>query len=230
MGKTLAYSVVIPFYNEEESVEELLGKVSNVMDSLGETYEIIALNDGSTDETRGKLEEMRRINPVIIPIHFIRNKGQTACLKEGFEKAKGDTVISMDGDLQDDPMEIPSMLKAFKGSKADVVCGWRKNRKDPAKTLSLSKLGNFFQKRFLQVPIHDISCTFRIYKKEAIKNIKLERAGLHRYLPFILKRNGFTLTEKEVNHKPREHGHSKYSVKKAPETVKLFFGLLLNKY
>jgi glycosyltransferase involved in cell wall biosynthesis len=151
-------------------------------------------------------------------------------LAEGFKKANGDIVISMDGDLQDDPREIPAMIAKLERSGADAVCGWRKDRKDKARTMSLSRMGNFFQKIFFNVPVHDISCTLRVYKAEAVKNIVLKKQGLHRFLPFILKRAGFSLAEKEVHHNSRKYGQSKYSLRKAPQTVKLFFGLLLGRY
>ncbi|UCD55439.1 MAG: glycosyltransferase family 2 protein [Candidatus Omnitrophota bacterium] len=230
MKGKIAYSVIIPFYNEDSSVEELLGMVTKILDNLNEPYEILAVNDGSTDDTLRKLEKMRGVNSAVIPINFSSRKGQTSCLLEGFRRASGHTIISMDGDFQDDPAEIPSMLEAFRRSRADTVCGWRRNRKNPISILMISKLGNFFQRIFFNVPVHDISCTFRIYKSAAIKSIDLKREGLHRFLPFFLKRAGFSLAEKQICHKPRKYGCSKYSFRKAGQTIKIFFGLLFKKY
>lgn len=224
------YSIVIPFYNEELSVEELLQTVISIMDSLNGNYEILAINDGSTDKTRGELEKMRNMNSSVIPINFFSRKGQMACLTRGFQKANGHTVISMDGDLQDDPRLIPSMLEAFKKSQADVLCGWRTNRKGSILVMLFSRFGNFFQKMFLGVPIHDISCTFRIYKKKAAKSINLEKEGLHRFLLFFFKKAGFSLQEKKIPQNVRKYGHSKYSSLKALQTVKLFFEILYGKY
>ena len=172
MEEKIKYSVVIPFYNEELSIEKLLGAVVNIMKDLNEPYEIIAVNDGSSDGTCEILDKIHEKNHAVIPVHFPSNKGQTASLAEGFRRTAGCIVISMDGDLQDDPLEIPSMLDAFKKSKTDVLCGWRADRKDATRTLFLSRLGNFFQRRFFNMPVHDISCTFRVYKRKAVNTKK----------------------------------------------------------
>jgi len=144
--------------------------------------------------------------------------------------AKGRIVISMDGDLQDDPGEIPSMLAVFRQSDVDALCGWRRSRKAPASALFLSRMGNFFQSLFLRAPIHDISCTFRIYKREAVKKIELKEEGSHRFIPFLLKKAGFSLAEIEIQNRPRIYGQSKYSSKKALQTMRLFFKILFNIY
>ncbi|RKY42524.1 MAG: glycosyltransferase [Candidatus Makaraimicrobium thalassicum] len=224
------YSIVIPFYNEEASVKELLDGVADTMKGLREPYEIIAVNDGSSDGTRAEIEKISGSDPSVILLDLSGNKGQTACLAGGFSLARGNIVISMDGDLQDDPAEIPAMLRVLKDTNADVVCGWRKNRRTPVPVLFISRLGNFFQRAFLRLSIHDISCTLRIYKKDAAKAVDLSRRGAHRFIPFILKREGFTLAEKVVAQRPRKYGSSKYSLKKVPETISLFLGLLFGKY
>lgn len=222
----IVYSVVIPMHNEEGVIEGLLKSITSVMDGIGSSYEIIVVNDGSTDATEEKLIGIQKINERVIPACFSARRGQTAALQEGFRLAKGDIVISMDGDFQDNPEEIPSMLDMFREKQVDALCGWRRNRNDDARTIMISRIGNFLQRLLLNVPIHDVSCTFRVYKKEAIKAIQLNKEGFHRFIPVILKRAGFSLAEKEVAHNPRKHGESKYTLKKAPETVRLFFDIL----
>jgi glycosyltransferase involved in cell wall biosynthesis len=224
------YSIVIPFYNEETSVKELLNSVADTMKSLREPYEIIAINDGSSDGTREEIKKMNRIDPSVTLVDFPGNKGQAACLAEGFSLSRGDIVISMDGDLQDDPAEIPLMVQLLKDTNADVVCGWRKKRRTSVVAFFMSRIGNFFQRKIFRLPIHDISCTLRIYRKEAVKSINLDRRGAHRFIPFILKRKGFTLAEKQVEQRPRKYGRTKYSFKKVPETISLFLGFFLGKY
>lgn len=228
--KDIAYSIVIPFHNEENAVCELLPNLGKVMRSLGEPYEILAVNDGSTDGTYERIEKIRLIDPSIATVNFNSRHGQTACLAEGFRRARGHVIISMDGDLQDDPAEIPSMLEAFKTSGAGAICGWRRNRHGPAPILFLSLIGNFFQSLFLEVPVHDISCTFRIYKKEALEKIALKEEGEHRFIPYLIKREGFSIAEKMINNRPRKYGISKYSAGKAFGTIKTFFKILGEKY
>ncbi|MBD3427167.1 MAG: glycosyltransferase [Candidatus Omnitrophica bacterium] len=230
MENQIYYSVIVPFYNEEDSVEELLGSLTSVMEKLGKPYEILACDDGSTDHTRRENMKMSSVNPAIVPFGFRANRGQTACLAEGIKRAKGEVVISLDGDLQDCPSDIPALLDEMEATGADAVCGWRKGRNDATGKTALSRLGNSLQRLLLNVPVHDISCTLRVYRAQAIKKIRLEQKGLHRYIPYLLQRAGFRLAEKEVNHKPRRYGSSKYSLRKAPQTVKLFFGLISGKY
>lgn len=230
MPDNKTYSIIIPFYNEEETLSEIIGIVAEVMDGLNETYEIIAVNDGSTDGTHDKLEELKSQNKILLPIHFEANKGQMACLIEGFQKASGDIIISLDGDLQDDPGEIPSMIKAFEEKGCDVLCGWRKTREDKLSVKMLSRTGNFFQRFFLNIPIHDISCTFRIYKNDAAKSIKVNTRGYHRFIPFFIKKSGFILAERIVYQQPRKYGSSKYTFNKSIETIKLFIKILTGEY
>jgi glycosyltransferase involved in cell wall biosynthesis len=227
--KDIVYSIVVPFHNEEDAVCELLSGLGKVMRSLGEPYEILAVNDGSTDETYKNIEKIRLTETSIVTVNFNSRRGQTACLAEGFRRVRGHVIISMDGDLQDDPSEIPSMLEAFKTSGAGTVCGWRKLRRGPAPILFLSLIGNFFQSLFLGVPVHDISCTFRIYKKDALEKIILKEEGEHRFIPYLIKREGFSIAEKRINNRPRKYGISKYSAGKAFGTIKTFFKILRRK-
>lgn len=225
-----AFTVIVPFHNEGPAVDELIGSIISVMGKIGQKYEIIAINDGSTDDTGNRIGKIASSESRVIPVNFPEKRGQTAALAEGFRMAEGSVVITMDGDMQDDPEEIPGMLRVMRESGADVVCGWRRYRNDPAAILSVSSLGNFFQRLFFNVPVHDISCTFRVYKSEAVKDLELTESGLHRFLPFIIKRAGYSLAEKEVHHRPRKYGTSKYTYKKVPQTVRLFWGLLTGKF
>lgn len=227
--KAIAYSIVIPFYNEEDAVCELLSSLGKVMRSLGEPYEILAVNDGSTDGTYERIEKTRLTDPSIVTVNFNPRRGQTECLAEGFRRVRGHIIISMDGDLQDDPAEIPSMLEAFKTSGSGAICGWRKHRRGAPPILFLSLIGNFFQSLFLGVPVHDISCTFRIYKKEALEKIILKEEGEHRFIPYLIKKEGFSIAEKMINNRPRKYGISKYSAGKAFGTIKTFFKILRRK-
>ncbi len=228
-GKTV-YSVVVPFHNEELSVVELLSAITDVMKGLKAPYEIIAVDDCSTDTTREKLSRLTALDPAITAIFLPSRSGQTGALAAGFARSQGKITISLDGDLQDDPSYIPLLLEKFRKSGADAVCGWRCKRDDSASVIIYSKIGNFFQRLFLGMSIHDISCTFRVYKTSVLNTIKLNTPGLHRFLPFLLKRRGFSLTEEKIRQRPRRYGVSKYSSRKAIETIGLFFGILSGRY
>ncbi|MBF0216572.1 MAG: glycosyltransferase family 2 protein [Candidatus Omnitrophica bacterium] len=229
MSSGVTYSVVIPFHNEEGSAEELLRKVHDVMSAEKGQFEIIAVNDGSTDSTAAVIEKSARSMAAVKIVGNPVRKGQTAALAAGFLASSGDTVISLDGDMQNDPADIPLLLKKMRDAKLDVVCGYRNKRNDPAGTRVLSRLGNIFQGVFFGLAVHDISCTLRVYKGEAARGLLLDKDGLHRFIPFLLKRAGYSVGEAVVSHRPREHGVSKYSMKKAPATVKLFLKVLLGK-
>lgn len=230
MDEKITYSIVIPFRNEELSIAELLNGLTNVMKRLKEPYEIIAVDDCSTDKTLEKLRRFAVSDSAITTISLSVHSGQTSALVAGFSCARGDITISMDGDLQDDPSDIPLLLKKFEESRADVVCGWRWKRDDSPLVVFYSRVGNFFQRMFLSTSIHDISCTFRVYRTAVLKNIKMDVAGLHRFLPFLIKKRGFLLEEEKIKQRPRKYGASKYSSKKALETIRLFFGIMFNRY
>lgn len=204
-------SVVIPVFNEEGNVTPLFDEIRNVLKGLGKSFEIIFVDDGSKDETVKKLKELSPIK--IVP--FRRNCGQTAALSAGFQEASGNVVISMDGDRQNDPADIPNLLKKL-DEGWDVVCGWRKNRKDTFSKKILSKLARKLRKLILNDDIHDSGCTLRAYRKEALEDLELY-GEMHRFMPAILKNQGFAVTEIEVNHRPRTAGKTKYSYKRLPK-------------
>lgn len=198
-------SAIIPVYNEEENVKLLYDEILSVLSTLGESFEIIFINDGSTDRT---VEELKKLNRVKI-INFRKNYGQTAGLQAGFDYAQGDIIISMDGDRQNDPNDIPKLIEALhKGY--DVACGWRHQRKDRLMKKFISKGAMILRKIFIKDNIHDSGCTLRAYRKEAAKSYELS-GELHRFIPALSLLNGFKVTEIAVNHRPRVAGATKYN-------------------
>ncbi|MHA1302641.1 MAG: glycosyltransferase family 2 protein [Candidatus Heimdallarchaeaceae archaeon] len=212
-------SIVIPVYNEEENVQSLHEELSTVLLNLGQKYEVIYVDDGSTDNTLSLLQSLfEKDKEHLRVIQLRRNFGQTAALAAGFHHANGEIIISLDGDGQNDPHDIPKLISAL-ADEVDVVCGWRYKRRDSFLFKSLpSKISNLLNRWLNHLNIHDSGCTFRAYRKEAVENITLSK-GEHRYLPAILHNQGFNITEVKVNHRRREKGKSKYGVRR------LFAGL-----
>jgi glycosyltransferase involved in cell wall biosynthesis len=204
------YSVVVPVFNEDGNIENLNREIKEVMNSLGKTYEVIYINDGSTDDT---LEELKKLKKVKI-ISLNRNYGQATALDAGFKASLGEIIISMDGDLQNDPKDIPKLLSKLEKDGLDVVTGWRKIRKDKSSVRALTKIGRSFRKFLISDQVHDTGCTLRVYKKEAVKNLDLS-GEMHRYILALLRWKGFTIGEIEVNHRPRACGKTKYTSAKA---------------
>ena len=209
----IEYSVVIPVCNEEGSIMPLYESLKEVMNSLGKEHEIIFVNDGSTDGTLRKLRDMENKDSSLFVISFGKNLGQTASLKVGFQLAKGNVMISMDGDLQNDPKDIPSLLKKL-AEGYDAVCGWRRKRYDSIWKKGVSKFANIFQNIAFGSHLHDISCTLRVYKKECIKDLELTRPGMHRFIPYFLIEKKRKIGEVRVNHHARIHGKSKHGPRK----------------
>jgi glycosyltransferase involved in cell wall biosynthesis len=195
------------------------------MNSLGD-YEIIYINDGSKDNS---LEELNKLKSVKI-INLNRNYGQSIALDAGFKASQGDIIISLDGDLQNDPKDIPKLLDKLKKENLDVVAGWRKNRKDKSGIKVLTKTGRLFRKLIINDQVHDTGCTLRVYRKEAAKSLDLW-GEMHRYILAILRWKGFTIGEVQVNHRPRKSGKTKYNYKKAYKGfIDLIYIWFLNKY
>jgi len=209
MSNKIDLSIVVPVFNEEGNVKKLHAEIVAVLNKLGKTYEIIFVNDGSRDAT---LENCQGLKPLKI-INFRRNFGQTASLDAGFKEAKGDTVISMDGDLQDDPANIPKILKKMKDEKLDVVSSWRKDRKDPFSKRLLSRGAERLRKFLINDGIHDSGCQFRAYRRECLENLDL-MGEMHRFIPATLAIRGYKGGEVVVNHRPRIHGETKYNYKR----------------
>jgi len=202
-------SIVVPLFDEEDNVKKLHAEITAVLDKLNKSYEIIFVNDGSADKT---LENCAGLKPLKV-INFRRNFGQTASLDAGFKEAKGDIVITMDGDLQDDPANIPRLLRKMKEGSYDIVASWRRSRKDSFSKKLLSKGADQLRKILLHDSIHDSGCMLRAYKKDCLKKLDL-MGEMHRFIPATLGMRGFTVGEVEVNHRPRIHGVTKYNYKR----------------
>ncbi len=208
-------SIVIPVFNEEENVIPLSNEIFEIMSKLDDHFEIIIVDDGSRDNTLRNLQsllEKESMKGKLRIIELQRNFGQTPALLAGLSQIKGDLIVTMDGDQQNDPRDIPKLITALT-PEYDVICGWRKNRKDNIFKKLPSKINNLINRRVNNVYIHDSGCTLRVYRNEAIKNIQLYAEG-HRYIPAILAQQGFRLGEIETNHRPRTLGKTKYGFKR----------------
>jgi len=200
----MKYSIIVPLYNEEKNIIELQQRLQKVMNSLSETYELIFIDDGSTDDTLNKLLSLK--NTTIIK--FRKNFGQTAALDAGIKNAQGEFIITLDGDLQNPPEEIPKLINEQKKG-FDVVCGWRYHRRDNFIKKFTSRGANLLRKIFINDKIHDSGCTLKIFKRECF--IDLDLFGeMHRFIPGVLKWQGFKISEVKVAHAPRLHGQTKY--------------------
>jgi len=202
-------SVVVPFYNEEENIEPLHERLSSVLKSLNRKHEIIFIDDGSTDNTFRNMLKVREKDNSVKIIKFRKNFGQSAALKAGFDHAKGDFIISMDGDLQNDPVDIPILLKKIESEDYDVVCGWRADRKDPISKKIFSKFANMIRRNITSEFIHDSGCTFRAYRNGCVKSLDLY-GETHRYIPAMLLWRGYRIGEVKVRHDQRKYGTTKY--------------------
>ena len=206
----LDISIIVPIFNEEESLGELCNWINDVMKENNFTYEIILLDDGSSDSSWDRIRQISQENTAVQGIKLRRNYGKTAVLQTGFEAAQGDVVITMDADLQDSPDEIPYLYKMIKEQGYDLVSGWKKKRYDPIiKTIS-SKIFNLATRKMSNIPLHDFNCGLKAYRSNVVKSIDLY-GEMHRYVPVIAKWAGFTnIGEKVVKHKQRKYGNSKY--------------------
>jgi glycosyltransferase involved in cell wall biosynthesis len=203
-------SVIIPAYNEEENVTVLYKELTSVLRTLNRDYEIIFVDDCSTDATYQRLSELHSLDDHVKIIKFRKNFGQSAAMKAGFDHALGNLIITLDADLQNDPHDIPQMLETMEKEHFDVMCGWRYNRKDPFFKKIFSGFANSFRACLTGETIHDSGCTLRVYKQEAVKNIELF-GELHRYIPAILLWEGYKIGEVKTNHRERAFGKSKYN-------------------
>lgn len=201
-------SVVIPTYNEEQSLMPLHREITDVLRRLGRPYEIIFVNDGSTDGSIAILEELSLIDPMVEVIHLRRNFGKAMALSAGFGEARGKIVITMDADLQDNPTEIPRFIAGIEAG-FDLVSGWKYERHDPLSKTLPSKLFNKVVAKTTGLPLHDFNCGFKAYSRELVDNIQIY-GELHRYIPALAHGDGFRVSEIKVDHRPRKHGKSKY--------------------
>jgi len=204
-------SVVIPVMNEEENVPLLHQAISEVMQAWGRPYEIVIVDDGSTDRTFPLLQEMAQRDPNLRVVKFRRNFGQSAAMAAGFELARGEVVVTMDGDLQNDPKDIP-MVVAELEKGYDVVSGWRKNRKDKLIIRKVpSKIANRLIRKTTQVTLHDTGCSLKAYSRDVVNKISLY-GELHRFIPALARVEGARIGEVVVNHHERKFGQSKYNL------------------
>ena len=205
-------SVVIPLYNEDESLPELAAWIQRVMEANGFSYEIIMVDDGSNDTSWQVIERLQKKNPCVRGIKFRRNYGKSAALYCGFEDAEGDVVITMDADMQDSPDEIPALYRMITEEDYDMVSGWKKKRYDPLSKTLPTKLFNATARKFSGIKLHDFNCGLKAYKQVVVKNIEVY-GEMHRYIPILAKQAGFTrIGEKVVQHRTRKYGVSKFGL------------------
>ncbi len=203
-------SVIIPLYNEEGSIGALYKELQTTLAALPGAKEIIFINDGSSDGTLGVLQTLGGITI----INLNRNYGQATALDAGFKMATGSVIVSLDGDGQNDPRDIPALLKKMRDGKYDVVAGWRKHRQDPTNIRALTKVGRALRQLFIADGVHDSGCTLRVYTRDAAKSLDIG-GEMHRYILALLRWKGFRIGEAEVHHRARENGYSKYGNGKA---------------
>jgi glycosyltransferase involved in cell wall biosynthesis len=220
-------SVVVPMRNESPNVAKLYDELTAVLTGFGRPYEILAIDDGSTDDTFELLAERQSSDPRLRVIRFRRNFGQTAAFAAGFRHARGRYIVTSDGDLQNDPRDIPLMIDALEQHDADIVAGWRKDRKDPFLNRRLpSMIANWIISHATGVFLHDYGCSLKVFKAEVVKPMKLY-GEMHRFLPAIASEFGVRIVEQVVNHRPRVHGKSKYGISR---TVRVILDLLTVKF
>jgi glycosyltransferase involved in cell wall biosynthesis len=219
-------SVTVPIYNEVDSILPLYGTVSAVLKDLGRPWELLLVNDGSTDGSAAVLDKVAESDPNVRVIHLRRNFGQTAAMMAGIDFARGDIIIPMDGDLQNDPADIPRLLAKL-DEGYDVVSGWRKDRQDATLTRNLP---SWFANRFISmisgVHLHDYGCSLKAYHKSVIKEVKLY-GEMHRFIPIYASWHGARVTELPVKHHPRRYGSSKYGLER---TMKVILDLIVVKF
>lgn len=202
-------SVVFPVYNEEENVPILLGEIARALDGKGWIYEIVAVDDGSSDRSLSVLRESRARYPSLRILALERNSGQTAALDAGWRAARGRFVVSLDADLQNDPADIPAMMRKLEESASDMVIGVRVNRRDTFARRIQSKIGNGVRNWITGDKITDTGCSLKLVRREAIDRVHLF-TGMHRFLPTLVRMEGYRVVEMPVNHRPRQFGVSKY--------------------
>lgn len=207
-------SVVIPLYNEEESLPELAAWIKRVMDEHSYSYEIIMVDDGSSDKSWKVVEELSAENPNVKGIQFRRNYGKSAALNRGFDAAAGDVVITMDADLQDSPDEIPELRKMIQEDGFDLVSGWKKKRYDPISKTIPTKLFNWATRKLSGIYLHDFNCGLKAYKNDVVKCVDVY-GEMHRYIPVLAKKAGFKkIGEKVVEHRARKYGTTKFGLER----------------
>jgi glycosyltransferase involved in cell wall biosynthesis len=209
MSQAPYISVVVPVYNEQDNLEPLTRELTEVLADINRPYEIIFVDDGSTDASPRKIEEVRQRHAGIREIRFTSNCGQTAAFDAGFKAARGEVVITMDADLQNDPHDIPAMLALM--GQYDLVCGWRHKRNDDLVRRLSSRIANRIRNKLSGEDIQDVGCSLKVFRREYAQRLKLF-TGMHRFFPTLVKLEGGRVAEVKVNHRPRKFGTAKYGV------------------
>ncbi len=211
MTTPLDLSVVVPLYNEEESLPYLVEQLTDALRPSGERFELVLVNDGSSDRTAEVLEQLSHEVPELVAVLLRKNYGQTAAMAAGFDVAQGDVIVSLDGDLQNDPADIPMLLAKLREGY-DLVSGWRHQRQDAALQRKLpSRIANRLIGRVTGVKLHDYGCSLKAYRREVLSDMRLY-GELHRFLPALAFIEGARITEVKVNHRARQYGSSKYGI------------------
>jgi glycosyltransferase involved in cell wall biosynthesis len=224
-SESLDLSIVIPVFNEEENVPLLAEEIRRALDPLGIRYEVIAVDDGSTDRSWARLEAVRAADPRWILVALRRNFGQTAALSAGFDHARGRVIVPLDGDLQNDPADVPTLLAL--ATEYDIVSGWRKNRQDRFLSRRLpSLLANWLISKVTGVRLHDYGCTLKAYRREIVEHLRLY-GEMHRFIPAIASWMGITFIEVETHHRARRFGRSKYGMAR---TLRVILDLITVKF
>ena len=219
-------SIVVPVYNEEDNILPLRDRVVAALDDLHEDYEVVLVNDGSTDDTERKLRVVANADARFKVITFHRNFGQTAAMMAGIDFASGEIIVGLDADLQNDPADIPILIAKL-AEGYDVVSGWRRDRKDATLKRTLpSRVANWLISRISAVPLHDYGCTLKAYRRQVVKDVKLY-GEMHRFMPIYASWQGAKVTEVPVHHFPRVHGNSKYGLERV---MKVILDLLVVKF
>ena len=220
-------SVVIPMRNEAPNVAKLYRELTSTLDAFGRPFEIIAIDDGSDDDTFAELSRLHKTDPRLRVIRFRRNFGQTAGFSAGFAHARGRYIVTADGDLQNDPADIPGMIELAEETGADIVAGWRRRRRDAFLNRRLpSIVANWIISHATGVKLHDYGCSLKVFRAEVVKPLKLY-GEMHRFLPAIASEFGVRIVEREVNHRVRTHGRSNYGISR---TIRVILDLLTVKF
>lgn len=219
-------SAIIPLFNEEDSVRELVAELVDSLESTGLSYEILLVDDGSTDATAKNIRAVMSEWETVHGMFLARNYGQSTAIQAGFDASQGEYVVTLDGDLQNDPSEIKSMLDLMEETEADLVSGWRKNRKDDILRVLISRMANSLISWTTGVKLHDFGCSLKIYRRSLLQHIRIY-GELHRFLPVVLAEVGAKIVEKEVMHRPRKFGRSKYGIDR---TLRVVLDLLLVRF
>jgi glycosyltransferase involved in cell wall biosynthesis len=217
----IVISVVVPLYNEENSLEQVYEEISGALEGGGQSYEVIFVDDGSTDGSFATLTQLQSESSNVVVVHLRRNFGKAAALQAAFLEARGDIVVTIDADLQDDPAEIPQLLAKL-DEGFDLVSGWKTRRNDPWSRRVLSRIFNWTTGLVSGVRLHDVNCGLKAYRAEVLRGLRLY-GELHRFIPVLAAYRGFRVAEIPVNHRPRQHGRSRYGLNRY---LRGFFDLL----